>query len=379
MTTDRLPTPPNDDDLERLEQEELALAQEDDLEADPSPELVSYSGTDFDVEGLVRRLGRGDIVVPNFGSRHPGVETAGFQRSFVWRRPQMDRFIESLLLGYPVPGIIFVQQADKRYLVLDGQQRLRTLAYYYDGVHDGIEFALGNVATQFKGLTYKTMPAELRRTLNNTFFQATIVKTDGTDASLEAVYQIFERLNSGGTQLTAHEIRVALYAGKFIEFLTDISNLPSWRNLYGAPSPRLRDQEVVLRFIAFYVSPGDYKRPLKKYLNDFTARHRDTRSLSLEVVKSRFDTAASLLVRAVGGRGLRTRGGAVNAALTESMLVGLARRLDLGSVPLPSDVKSAFDATLAAPGFVEAISRATADEDSVRSRLALATAEFARI
>jgi len=60
------------------------------------------------------------------------LEVEGFQRRFVWRRPQMDRFIESLLLGYPIPGIFLVQQSDKRYLVLDGQQRLTTLTKYYD-------------------------------------------------------------------------------------------------------------------------------------------------------------------------------------------------------------------------------------------------------
>src|SRR5437588_4864108 len=95
------------------------------IEAESDARPVSYSGTDFDVEGLVRRLNRGDIVIPTFGHEiEPPLETARFQRGFVWRRPQMDKFIESLLLGYPIPGIILVQQADRRYQVLDGQQRV---------------------------------------------------------------------------------------------------------------------------------------------------------------------------------------------------------------------------------------------------------------
>jgi hypothetical protein len=118
------------------------MQAEGDYEPDPDPAPISYSGTDFDVEGLVRRLDRADIVIPTFGHGDPSLETAGFQRAFVWRRPQMDRFIESLLLGYPIPGIILVQQGDRRYLVLDGQQRLRTVQDYYRGTHDGKEFAL---------------------------------------------------------------------------------------------------------------------------------------------------------------------------------------------------------------------------------------------
>jgi hypothetical protein len=289
----------------------------------------------------------------------------------------MDRFIESLLLGYPVPGIMLVQQNDRRYLVLDGQQRLRTLAFFYSGVHDKVEFALKNVASQFKDLTYASLPAELKRTLDNTFLQATIVKTDGRAASLEAVYQIFERLNSGGTQLTPHEIRVALYAGPFIEYLTKLNELESWRELYGVRSPRLRDQELVLRVVALYVSPGDYSRPLKKYLNDFTARHRDMANLPSDLVTERFDQAAKLLAAAVGKRALRPSGGAVNAALTEALLVGLARRLDMGPEPTVSQVSDAVDQVSENSDLGIAISRATADEESVRTRLTITTRAFA--
>lgn len=363
-----------------VEAQEVLLSRiEEADEADPDPLSVTYSGTDFDVEGLVRRLERRDIVIPTFGVSDETIETAGFQRSFVWRRPQMDKFVESLLLGYPVPGIILVQQGDRRYLVLDGQQRLRTLAAFYEGTHEKSVFALSNVASDFKGLTYKTLSTEQRRTLDNTFIQATIVKTDGTNESLDSIYQIFERLNSGGTQLTPHEIRVALYAGPFIEYLTSLNAVASWRALYGPVSPRLRDQEIILRFIALYVSPGDYKRPLKKYLNDFTARHRKLNTLSAELIYDRFDTASQLITDSVGRASLRTRGGAINAALTEALLVGLARRLDSSPLPATDAVAAAVQVVLGDPDLDAAISRATADEQSVRARISIATRAFAQI
>ncbi len=143
---------------ESVDPEGLVLQDIAELEApDPTPEPVVYSGSDFDIEGLVRRLERGDIVIPTFGRREEEgeaeleedqIETARFQRGFVWNRTQMDRFIESLLLGYPIPGIFLVQQADKRYLVLDGQQRLRTLADFYRGEHLGKPFALRSVGDE---------------------------------------------------------------------------------------------------------------------------------------------------------------------------------------------------------------------------------------
>ena len=259
-------------------QDELALTNdeyEDLTEAEPEARQVVYSGQDFDVEGLVRRLEKGDIVVPQFGHNDPTLETAGFQRGFVWRRPQMDRFIESLLLGFPIPGIFLVRQSDKRYLVLDGQQRLITLRDFYAGVHQKREFALANVSKRFVGLTYKTLPDDLRRSLDNAFIQATIVDTDGSQASLDSVYQIFERLNSGGTQLTPHEIRVALYAGALVDRLELLNQLDQWRALYGARSPRIRDQELILRIISLYVASGEYSRPLKTFFFYCSGDHRE--------------------------------------------------------------------------------------------------------
>ncbi|MEN3538690.1 DUF262 domain-containing protein [Microbispora sp. ZYX-F-249] len=359
-----------------LDQEDVESLQE----ADPEPARVSYTGSDFDAEGLVRRLKRGDIVIPTFGHpEDPPIETARFQRDFVWRRPQMDRFIESLLLGYPIPGIFLVQQVDRRYLVLDGQQRLRTLAAFYEGLHEKREFALRNVATKFQGLTYRTLTPEVRRTLDNTFIQATIVQTDGSTDSLDAVYQVFERLNSGGTQLTPHEIRVALYAGDFIDLLTELNADPNWRNLYGRKSPRLRDQEVILRIIALYTSPGTYKRPLKKFLNDFVGQNRDLESLSAELVETRFRLAAQLINEGAGPRALRRQSAQINTALTEAIFVGLIRRLDADASVTAADVGQAIERLLGNKRLEPAISRATADEESVRTRLAVTTQAFAAI
>jgi len=378
-----LPANPNTEPTsqEHIESEESsALGESDFSELDdpvPNPQQISYSGSDFDVEGLVRRLKRGDIVVPTFGQTDPSVEAAGFQRNFVWRRTQMDKFIESLLLGFPVPGIVLVQQADKRYLVLDGQQRLRTLANFYDGTYSRNIFELQQVADEYKGLTYKTLSEAQRRTLDNTFIQAIIVKTDGTPESLDAIYQVFERLNSGGTQLTGHEIRVALYAGALVNFIAELNITPEWRALYGPISPRLRDQELILRVIAFFSSPGTYKRPLKKYLNDFSANNRDCGNLRIANLAELFHRACLVLNLAVGREAFRYQSKQVNVAYAESVMVGLMRRLEAGE-PAPSNeaIKPAIISLVNETKFLEAITKSTANEQSVTDRLSIATKIF---
>jgi hypothetical protein len=355
-----------------------AYEQQELVEAEDSPTSVSYSGQDFDVVGLVRRLEAGDILVPSFGHDDERISAAGFQRSFVWTRPQMDRFIESLLLGYPIPGIFLVRQVDRRYLVLDGQQRLKTLQAFYSGVYEGREFALQNVNDEFRGLKYRTLGEDQRRLLDNTFLQATIVATDGSKSSLEAIYQIFERLNSGGTQLTPHEIRVALFAGPFIEYLERLNRDENWRSLYGKRSPRLRDQELVLRILALYANAPNYSRPLKGFLNNFAASNRDLSDLNTTVLGDRFREAARLLYEGVGRQALRRQGSQINAALTEALFVGLMRRLDHGIPIAAAAVGEAVKALQSDQTLASAVSRSTADEENVRARLETATAVFAR-
>lgn len=345
---------------------------EDLNEAEDSPTPVTYSTQDFDVSGLVQRLDRGSMLIPSFGAQDPRVDTAGFQRGFVWTKAQMDRFIESLLLGYPVPGIFLVkQEGNNRLLVLDGQQRLVTLQRFYAGIHAGREFALTHVGTEFRGLTYKSLDESLKYKLDDSYMQATIVTADGSREVNEAIYQIFERLNSGGTQLTPHEIRVALFAGPFVAYLEELNSDDGWRALYGRRSPRIRDQELVLRILALFLDVESYGRPLKRFLNVFVSSHRSND----EVVRTAGDLFRRACDAILAGPGAsafrRTNATQVNVAQTEAIMVGVMRALSNRS--LIKDLAAAVDALRRDPRFDAATGRATADKDSVIERVRLAT------
>ncbi len=380
MTANNPPASQLDEDqiLEPVEPQDLTDEERQAAtESEGEAEAVSYQGTDFDAEGLVRRLDRHDIVIPSFGHGDDDVELAAFQRSFVWTRPQMDRFIESLLLGFPVPGIMLVQQSDKRYLVLDGQQRLRTLQAFYNGIHRKREFSLDNVAKEFRGLTYKTLEPEQRRVLDNSFIQATIVKTDGKAESRDSVYQIFERLNSGGTQLTPHEIRIALYPGPFVDFLGELNSISSWRNIYGSVSPRVRDHELLLRVVALYISSEEYFRPLKKFLNTFLGRHRTLNMLNETDIRHYFTRAIEALDAAGAREYLRPPRARLNVATFDAVMVAAMRRVASTGEISPEKAKIALAGLRTDSDFIAATSMQTDTEENVRTRLRIATAAFA--
>lgn len=372
-----------DVELEPLDEELLREENVEDI--DESAEALeietplSYFGSDFDVHGLVRRLNEGEIIVPSFDPEvdtDPSIE--GFQRRFVWKRYQMDRFVESLLLEYPVPGVFLVQQPDKKMLVLDGQQRLRTLQQFYaDKLYDGRAFRLSSVEDVLKGLTYSDLDPELKRTLDNTFIHAIIVRYDPTPEGAKNVYQLFERLNTGGTNLYPQEIRVALYMGDLVRLVRDLNENSDWRLLYGKQSDRLKDQELILRFLAFFFGKSEYKRPLKQFLNDFLGDHQNLKGLNKTKVRKTFETTSEMVARGIGERAFRLTN-AVNAALVDSIMVGIAKRLEMGPITKPEELRKSYDALLADEEFERSIGRATADEERVRTRLEKSEAAFAK-
>ena len=372
--------PEQTDAVELVVEEDGVLDIEERAEAFQDTIPISYFGTDFDVHGLVRRLNDGEILIPSFEPEiDTGTDIEGFQRHFVWKKFQMDRFIESLLLGYPVPGIFLVQQADRKMLVLDGQQRLRTLQQFYEGkLEKGAAFRLESVNEALRGYSYADLPSEDRRALDNTSLHAIIVKYE-SEGGASSVYQLFERLNTGGTNLYPQEIRVALYHGPLVRLVHALNQNPDWRALYGRPSDHLKDEELILRFLAFYTALDTYRRPLKGFLNRFLEDHRDLQSLDAGATGAIFAQTCGAISLAVGKRAFRLGSAQVNAALVDSVMVGVARRLERGPITDAKALEHAYDGLIGDPAFTTAIGRATADEERVRTRLGLAAQAFEAI
>lgn len=341
------------------------------LFSDPQPPEITYSNQDFPVDALVKRIDRGSMRIPQFGLGDEKIRVDGFQRGFVWSKAQMDKFIESLLLGYPVPGVFLVKQTDNIMLVLDGQQRLETLRRFYKGVHNDRVFKLDNVGEEFKGLTYENLNEELRFKLDDSYLHATIVVTDGSKVVNDAIYGIFERLNSGGTQLTPHEIRVALYAGPLMVLVEKLNAGEAWRQLYGEKNKRIRDHELIMRILALYLRADSYKRPLKKFLNDFSSRFRSMEHLPNDV-ENLFIEATETLIKNVGKSAFRRVGvSQLNAAQAEAIMVATMRNLANGE--LTEDINSALDKLRENAIFTQSTTRATADNEAVMDRLREAT------
>jgi hypothetical protein len=354
-------------------------------DVDPAQEIVDVGyditsyGADFLVDGLMTRMAGNDIVVPTFDPAFSADSDAeGFQRHYVWTKPQADRFLESLLLGMPVPGIFLVREPNGIFLVLDGHQRLRSLASFYEGIFREKEYKLEYVQEPWRGLRYRDLEDEDRRRLDNSIIHATILRQDNPQRDYQAIYSIFERINTGGTALQPQEIRVALFVGPFIQLIRELNRDASWRSLYGPVSTRLKDQELILRFFALYEDSSAYRRPVKGFLNDYLAKNVARTADDASALIAAFRQTADTISGSVGSRAFRPVR-AINAAVLDAVMVGVARRLAAGPVTDSTALTSAYDGLLAVKEFQEATGSSTAAEESVSSRLSLATAAFSQV
>lgn len=356
------------------------------LDIDETAEVIPFNyaitayGADPQVDGLIKRVREGDIFIPLFSL--PGDKAGGpvrFQREYVWKKQQADRFIESLLLGLPVPGIFLVKEESGRHLVLDGHQRLQTLLRFYSNDWEGGAFALESVQERFQNRTYDQLEATDRRRLDDSIIHATIVRQDEPSEDQSSIYLIFERLNSGGTSLQPQEIRVALYHGPFVDLLTSLNDHASWRALFGRKSRRLKDIELLLRFFALREGSKSYARPMKGFLSGYMARRRQLSNQVQAEFREVFSQTTDAILRGVGAKAFKPRG-ALNAALVDALMVGVARRIkERGPITKPRTLKAAYTTLLRKDNFLNAISRATADEENVKQRIQLATTGLARV
>jgi len=361
------------------EDSEGATELDDPIEVEDTTEYkfdLTFYGADYPVDGLVSRLKKNDIIIPSFDpSNDLAFEVEAFQRKFIWTKLQCDRFVESLLLGLPVPGIFLVQQSDKRLLVLDGQQRLLTLSAFYEGILEKREFSLEGVQAQFHGKTYKTLDEDQRRTLDDAIIHATVIKKTQESQDLSSIYTLFERLNSGGTRLSPHEIRVALAPGKLMQLIRRLNETKAWREAFGKPSKNLKDHELILRFIALKFSPDEYASPMKDFLTKYAQHNQNLNKENEQEIESSFVDSINLISEAVGPKPFRLTN-ALNAAVFDSVMIGVARRLKFGKDIDREKVRRAYEELLKNNEFIAAVSKATAREDQVVQRIRLATHAF---
>lgn len=250
--------------------EEIGSEDEDDLQQ----EKTSFSqsviwGTDWTAETINSQLVKNNIdLFPKF------------QRRDAWSNKEKSRFIESLILGLPIPQIILAEKSDKKgkYIVIDGKQRLLTIRRFFSNDDDFVPLKLSGleILTELNGKTFSKLKEnfdyeEVMSQIENQPVRTVVIKNWKNESFL---FTVFLRLNTGSKKLSPQELRQALHPGPFIDFADDFSiNSEEIKIMLNLKKPdyRMRDVEIVIRYFAnkLFLSSydGNLKRSFDKTVN----------------------------------------------------------------------------------------------------------------
>ena len=252
---------------------EVDLSVEDESDLGAGGEYAALSSSDWTVETILSQMRRGNIQL-----------NPRYQRRDAWTDKRKSKFIESLVLGLPIPQLVLAEMTDERgkYIVIDGKQRLLTMRRFASAVNDDDEekfkpLALTGleVLPKLNGKTYSDLSsdpkfAEQLAVFDNQTIRTVVVRQWPNEAYL---YRIFHRLNTGSVQLSPQELRQALHPGPFLDFADTFSSESTELQQalrIDAPDFRMRDVEILIRFIAFSEFLPSYNGNLKAFLDRTT-------------------------------------------------------------------------------------------------------------
>jgi hypothetical protein len=273
---------------------------------------VDYNTRDYAIDFLVAQFKEGEFYID-----------PEYQRKFVWDKMRKCRFIESILLGYPIPFMFFSDNDDGRCDIVDGAQRTSTLEEFLN--NDLILSDLKKL-TELNGFTFKQLPPPIQRKFNKTTLRI-IALEEGT--SLEVRQEIFNRINTSALPLTKTETRRGAFAGTFIEFMTDCSKKSLFKKLCPISEnskKRFEDIELIIRFFAYTNNYQAYEHDVSGFLDEFVESHKN--QFDRQAFEIEFDTMLNFVDKNFPNGFKRSANGKfVPRARFEAIAVGVALAL----------------------------------------------------
>ena len=222
---------------------------------------VEYDTKDYTLELLLDKFEKGDFYIPDY------------QRQFVWKPNNRSLFIESVLLGLPIPFMFFAGCDDGRLEIIDGAQRMQTLREF---VKRKMKLSKLAKLTELDGFVFEDLStATQRKFLNRTFRVVVLDEKTTTDIRQD----LFNRINTSGVKASDSEVRRGSYPGKLTSYIEKCCK----NELFVALCPISKNKavrqerfELVLRFFAYLNDYKHFEHEVNPFLNDFLAKNLDS-------------------------------------------------------------------------------------------------------
>ncbi|ELP52034.1 hypothetical protein O53_4929 [Microcystis aeruginosa TAIHU98] len=291
-----------------------------------------------------------------------------YQRLFRWSEAQKTALIESILLSIPIPPIFVAEDKNGVWELVDGLQRVSTFISFFgelkgsgwtidyqeyidrSGVEEEEEIdeesgeetgeiktinkwtlQEGGLVKSLQGFNVDNLPTNLKINLKRAVCRVEILRGE---SSTSMKYELFKRLNSGGSKLTPQEIRNAIYRGvnpRLNELLLKVSKSEVFKYLTQLSSGKLNelyDQELVLRFFAFYKNAENVNENMEKFLNDFMERTVQNANFDYDVYESLIMKVLELIYQIEDNKIFRNERNLFVPAYFEGILIGVAQNIE---------------------------------------------------
>lgn len=352
--------------------------EDNDSYSDDSLFNIKPWGADLSFRELIQRYEDEELVKPEL------------QRMYIWDRAEASRFIDSILLGLPVPSIFLAQTQDEKLLIIDGYQRIMTVYDFVRGIFskDGKGFSLSRserINSRWRGKSFVELTDAEQRRVKNTTIHAIIFAQQQPSEEDTSLFQVFERINTSGRSLLAQEIRNCVAQGPLNSLLFRLNLYEPWRDLFGLKEvdSRMRDMEFILRFFALtsekFINDTREKISLRKFLDLYMKENAQIQQDQLDKFDRRFKSSINLVMDAYGPNAFHNISSIdsekfvpkFSPTIFDSTLIAADYAVRFG-MALPDDPRVARMTLLLDPQYRRAISQETMKRDSIYKRISLA-------
>lgn len=246
-----------EDELKEIQEEGISFEGEETLGRE-SQEILNKADNDNtfeiypDAEVNIARDPVSVFQLKRKYDKHPKpllVLDPDFQREEVWDPKQRSELIESILMGIPLPLIYVKEDNNGVYIIVDGRQRLTTL---FDFMNDKFKLKGLKILGNLNGKFFSKIDEKQQNKIEDCSLTLHVIKPPTSD---RVTFDLFDRVNRGGTRLNNQEMRNALYQGYSTELLNKLSKSSNFKiaTENAIPSKRMKDRYLILRFLSFYL------------------------------------------------------------------------------------------------------------------------------
>ena len=358
-------------------QDDVIKTDKDTAEEDSgdSGGLYPYDPTEADIDiredpqtifELLRKYDNGRLIID-----------PDFQRNLVWELDKKSKFIESVLLNFPLPPWYLNQTKEGKLIIVDGLQRTTAL---HEFVNDKFNLSGLEALTKLNGYTFselKELPGDYETRIEDKKLYIYLIKPS---VPVKVVYDIFNRVNTGGTKLERQEVRNCIFSGKSTKLLKQLSEKEYFIKAIddGVSPKRMKDREVILRYLAFKLF--DYDNDYQGDMSDFVERAMKKINLmddrDIDLLKNDFERVMNLTFEFFGPKNFRLPSGQnrgrINIAIFESVCYFFSARSDEFLQSHKKSIQDNFIKLLEDPEYFDAIKYSTSSKSKVSNRFKLA-------